>query len=471
MTSADLYVAGRDLVRPELVHETLYGGIDFDEWYAATGRDNWTSVTVCSLDELDRWASDRRTGDIVHDTGRFFRVTGLEVHRGSGPVQWWQQPIIDQPEIGILGLLAKTFDGRRHLLVQGKCEPGNVNGVQLSPTVQATRSNYTQAHGGRRVPYLDHFRNVEPTRVVSDVLQSEQGAWFFRKRNRNMIVETDDDVEVLPGFAWIAVDQLHRLLSRTDLLNMDTRTVLSCLPFVAAGCGTDSTPDSVARSSGLDSSSQSSWSAVLSWINEHRCREDRRSEPTPLGAVTQGPWRRTAECIEHDSGKYFSIRGVSVESSGREVGRWSQPILAPRGEGVAAFLLADFDGVAHVLVRASSSPGYCESIELGPTVQCSPANYGPGDVPPMFLADVMNGHTAERRFDTVLSEEGGRFFHARTRYIIQNVDPDSYRDIPVAFRWMTLAQLETLLQHSNYVNVEARTLVVGLRSVLRRAAG
>ncbi|MFH4268324.1 NDP-hexose 2,3-dehydratase family protein, partial [Acinetobacter baumannii] len=83
----------------------------------------------------------------------------------------------------------------------GKVEPGNCNGLQLSPTVQATRSNYTRVHQGRAVPYLEYFVDARKHRVIADVRQSEQGSWFFQKRNRNMIVDVGDaDVEVLEDF-------------------------------------------------------------------------------------------------------------------------------------------------------------------------------------------------------------------------------------------------------------------------------
>ena len=48
-----------------------------------------------------------------------------------------------------------------HCLMQAKMEPGNVNPLQLSPTVQATRSNYTQVHRGTGTRYLEYF--VGPT--------------------------------------------------------------------------------------------------------------------------------------------------------------------------------------------------------------------------------------------------------------------------------------------------------------------
>ena len=72
--------------------------------------------------------------------------------------------------------------------MQAKIEPGNVNNVQLSPTLQATKSNYTRAHQGKSPAYLEYFVNATPYQILLDQLQSEQGARFLRKRNRNIIL-------------------------------------------------------------------------------------------------------------------------------------------------------------------------------------------------------------------------------------------------------------------------------------------
>ncbi|NEE09324.1 NDP-hexose 2,3-dehydratase, partial [Streptomyces sp. SID7499] len=149
----------------------------------------------------------------------------------DGTVTTWRQPIIKQPEVGILGLLVKEFDGVPHFLMQAKMEPGNPNLLQLSPTVQATRSNYTGAHRGAAVRYIDHFVSPEAGSVVADVLQSEHGSWFYRKSNRNMIVETTADVEPHEDFRWLTLGQLAQLLHQDDVVNMDTRTVLSAVPY------------------------------------------------------------------------------------------------------------------------------------------------------------------------------------------------------------------------------------------------
>ena len=105
-------------------------------------------------------------GCLRHDTGRFFSVQGIHVETDFGHVSGWDQPIIVQPEIGYLGILAKEFDGVLYFLMQAKIEPGNVNCVQISPTLQATKSNYTRVHNGKKPAYLDYFVNVKPENVL-----------------------------------------------------------------------------------------------------------------------------------------------------------------------------------------------------------------------------------------------------------------------------------------------------------------
>ncbi|MFI7640925.1 NDP-hexose 2,3-dehydratase family protein [Nonomuraea sp. NPDC049400] len=402
------------------------------------------------LDELTGWRRDRGTGNLVHTSGKFFSVEGVDVHHPEGPVSRWAQPIINQPEVGVLGILMRRLDGVPHLLLQAKHEPGNVNGAQLSPTVQATRSNYTRVHGGRPVPYLDRFRSPDG-RVLSDVRQSEQGSWFYRKRNRNMVIEIADDLAPSPGFRWLALDDVLDLLSVPDVVNMDTRTVLSCLP-----------PSVWGDDHAMPGRSRHDMGEILSWITQRRSTIEIHVERIPLDRV--GGWRREHGTISHETGRYFAVMGVSVTASDREVGAWTQPMIEPTAPGVVAFLLNWFDGVPHVLVRARVEPGYADVAELGPTVQCAPANH---DTPPPFLEEVLGTPPGRVLFDTMLSEEGGRFYHARNRYLIVETDADhAHPD----FRWVSLPQLTELLRHSHYLNVQARTLIACLYSVVREMA-
>ncbi|MGC5010642.1 NDP-hexose 2,3-dehydratase family protein [Streptosporangium sp. DT93] len=450
---------------------------EFRTWFGDRNRDDPSTTRKIPFDELAGWSVQPGTGNLVHDSGKFFVIEGLRVRTRQGPVGEWSQPIINQPEIGILGILIKEFDGVLHCLMQSKMEPGNCNGLQLSPTVQATWSNYTRVHKGSPVPYLDYFVDADRHRVVTDVLQSEQGSWFYRKRNRNMIVEVTEDVELLDGFCWLTIGQLHRLLSMDDMINMDSRTVLSCLPFSGSGLATtfpfsaDPFRSALMRSVSEDHGALHTNRQILSWITESRTRYEIRTDRIDLAAV-EG-WRRTEDRISHEDGRYFDIIAVDVRAHGREVGGWTQPMIEPHRIGVIAFVIKEISGVLHVLVNARVEAGYLDVVELAPTVQCTPENYEhlPEEALPPFLTEVLTAPPSRIRFDSVHSEEGGRFYHARNRYMAVEAPPGIDLKVPPGFRWMTLHQLVSLMQHSHYVNVQARNLTACMYSLAGGSGG
>ena len=84
----------------------------------------------------------------------FFSIAPFEFKMSN---KKWYQPLIIQKEVGILGILKKKFKNEDHYLLQAKVEPGNSSGIQLSPTIQATKSNYLRKHGGKKTNYLNFF--------------------------------------------------------------------------------------------------------------------------------------------------------------------------------------------------------------------------------------------------------------------------------------------------------------------------
>ncbi|MFJ5265778.1 NDP-hexose 2,3-dehydratase family protein [Streptomyces sp. NPDC088387] len=412
-------------------------------WLARHRHGCGTQVRRIDFAELDHWSFAADSGNLHHSSGKFFTIEGLHVVR---PEAQWQQPIIVQPEIGILGILAKEFDGVLHFLMQAKMEPGNPNLVQLSPTVQATRSNYTKAHGGAEVRYLEHFLDPDRERVLTDVLQSEHGAWFYQKRNRNMIVEVDGDVPLHDEFCWLTLGQIVRLLRLDNIVNMDARTVLASAPTAPA--------EPQALSSDAD---------LLAWFTGERARQDVHIRRMPLREVAG--WHSDERAISRDDGRFFKVVAVSVEGAGREVRGWTQPIIEPVEAGIVAFAYRLFDGVPHVLVHAMVEGGFLDTLELAPTVQCVPSNYAhlPAAQRPRYL-DLMLGAPAERiRYSTVHSEEGGRFLNAESRYLIVETDEDTTpAKAPPGYQWVTPGQLSWLAGHSRYINVQARTLLAVL---------
>ncbi|WP_045739880.1 NDP-hexose 2,3-dehydratase family protein [Actinoplanes rectilineatus] len=414
---------------------------DFPDWLAGRARAHRFRVDRIALDDLDGWSFAPGTGNLVHRTGRFFSVEGLSVRLGED-TGGWQQPIIRQPEVGILGILAKEFDGVLHFLLQAKMEPGNRNLLQLSPTVQATFSNYTGVHRGAGVRYLEHFAGPDRGRVLTDVLQSEHGAWFYRKFNRNMLVEATGEVAPHEDFCWLTLGQIGELLRADNVVNMDSRTVIACLPVAGPEPGA------------LNSDAE-----LQSWFTVERSRWSPVIERRPLSGLAG--WDRDRDSIRRADDRFFRVVAVAVEASSREVAGWTQPLIEPTGTGVTAFLVREIGGVPHLLVQAKAEAGFLDTVELAPTVQCDPANWAhlPAGQRPAFLDLVLAAPPERIRYQTLHSEEGGRFLHAESRYLFVDVADEVPMRPPAGFQWATPGQLGALAGHGHYLNVQARTLL------------
>lgn len=469
----ELGTAARFALSAATTETAVSSTADLSSWYAGC-RERLGGVKIerIPFSEMRGWRFQQDTGNLVHDSGRFFSIEGLRVRTDRSWVSNWTQPIIVQPEIGVLGILVKEFDGVLHCLMQAKMEPGNVNLVQLSPTVQATRSNYTRVHQGSPVPYFEYFRHHPDARILVDVLQSEQGAWFLRKRNRNMVVEVFGDVTPGEDFRWLTLGQIRQLLKKPHLVNMDTRTVVSCMPTVSsahdlvAGVPGDDFGAGVRRSTSAEARSLHTTGEVLSWLTEVRTRRELVQQQVPLHCVAEDGWLRTQTEISHQDGKFFRVIGVDVREAGREVASWSQPLVEPTGPGLLAFLAKSIEGVLHVLVQARVEAGSMNVAEMAPTVHCHPGNYRgvPEAFRPRYLDTVLSADPARIRYDTMQSEEGGRFHHAVNRYVVIDVDDDFPIATPPEHCWLTLKQLAGLLTHGNYLNVELRSLIACIQA-------
>ncbi len=420
-----------------------------------------TRAVRVPLAEVAGWDCRPGAEAFTHETGRFFSVIGLEVRDGTN--RSWQQPIILQPEVGVLGLLVRRVGDLVMALVQLKAEPGNPSGLQLSPTVQATHSNYTGVHGGAAVPYLEHFLpradGGPPARTHLDVLQSEIGGRFLGKHNRNVIVEVTEDVAARPGFHWLPLETLWAMHGRADLVNMDLRSVLAGLPAELCPTGETTELHAVART--IDP-------AVLHWLEEGRRRSRVDVRAVPLTALTQ--WTLGRETVSHDAGRYFDVIGVRVEASGREVRSWCQPMVAPRFRGLLALTIARGPGGLHALVRLHAEAGSSGRAEVGPTVQCAPENHThrPTDSWPPLLDDARRGRLGRVVFDGGLADEGGRFFHAVNRHV---VTVTTLHEAPPGFRWVPLPQLRALARVGRTVTMELRSLLSCVASLPQTSLG
>ena len=442
------------------------------EWVQRRSQEVQVNIEQMKLSEMTDWYLDQHVGRIRHRTGKFFSIDGIHVQTSVGDVKEWRQPIINQPEIGYLGCIVKEFNGLMYFLVQAKIEPGNINTVQLSPTLQATRSNYTQQHKGKAPKYLEYFNDHSRSRVLLDQLQSEQGARFLNKRNRNIIVETDEDIPVDENFRWLTLGQIKLLSAYDNIVNMDLRTVISGIPF--DGCRPDSLDHwekffSIGDPfkfgmliSALDANrSLFSLEEIISWLTELKAKSDLFVDKVSLNEL--GDWILTDYDLRHKENLYFDVRWVSVEIENREVAKWHQPIVAPHQEGLIAFVVKKVEGVYHFLVQAKIESGNFDIFEFAPTVQCITGSYKNSLEKIPFLKYVLEAKPEQIRYSALQSEEGGRFYHEQNRNLIIEADDDFPIATPDNYRWMTLNQLLAFIKFNNYLNIQTRSLLAGIR--------
>jgi len=461
-----LLSVGNDFMLSALTEENRFQNMQaFRDWFARKKKENHFSVEHIPFVSLQQWYFENETQNLKHASGRFFTIEGIRVETNFGMIHTWEQPIINQPEIGILGIITKKFDGIPYLLMQAKMEPGNVNLLQLSPTVQATKSNFTQVHGGKLPPYLEYFLDRSKSRFLVDQLQTEQGSRFLCKRNRNMIVEVVDNVELLDDFCWLTLWQIKALLEQDNFVNMDARSVLSCIPM--PGRDTEHAFDAQR----FDDFSRSLFDSLLcqdthachttaqiiSWFTELKTKYHIAVQRIALKDVKQ--WERTDMEIRHEKNPLFSVIAVSVEAGTREVFSWTQPLVKESQQGLLGFITKKINGVLHVLMQAKVEPGNIDIIEIAPTVSCSAVAFKREQgyrIP--FLDCFINAPERQVRYDVVQSEEGGRFYQFLNRNMVIELEESEEISLPENYIWMTFGQIADLLQHG-YMNIDVRTLL------------
>lgn len=432
------------------------------EWIQNLNQTTYVNITECSINDGNMWFYDDYNGEILNRKRSFFSIKGMR--RFEDGEFAGEQPIIIQPEIGYLGIICRKIDGVLNFLMQAKIEPGNVNCVQLSPTIQATKSNFTRAHGGKLPTYFEFFERSDKYNVIYDQIQSEQATRFYKKRNRNMIMLVDEEFEIFPNFRWMTLGQIKKLMEIDNLVNMDTRTVLSGIPLVTSSISKEEKEkikelftDIPFFNSIFETDPQRTMPWIYQKLNNYKMFHDVKVVTVPLNQLVD--WRIDEYGITCKKQADFMVRYYDIEISGREVQHWSQPLFKAIGRATFGLVTRNNNGTREFLTRIKPEIGSFDKAEIGPSVQWEPSHYlyNDDEVERLFRRKMENKQGI--MINVVMSEEGGRFYHEENNNVIIEIDENELPILPEGYMWTDYSTLNYLVQVNNCLNIQLRNLL------------
>jgi len=202
-------------------------------WYKSIIQKSNTKVKRIDLSDCSSWTMNKKT--ISHKSKKFFRVEALRITNSYKReiVGGWDQPILTEPGYngGILGLLRKEINGVPHYLINAKFEPGNYRLIQLSPTLQATFSNISQAHKGNTPRFLKYFTNpkINKCKIFFQQWFSEEGGRLRNKRNLGILINhnSKESIKIDSDFRWVTLKQIKQLILENAMVNPHLRGLVS----------------------------------------------------------------------------------------------------------------------------------------------------------------------------------------------------------------------------------------------------
>ena len=156
-------------------------------WIKKKRKQDKTIVKKISINDLKDWNIDR-DGNIHHKSRQFFSLKGVRtINATNREVKNWDQPLLFQKHGGILAILVREKNGKIEFLLNARREPGDGNGeLKLCPSFSATQSNMNLAHGGKKTDLTNLILNNK--NVINKTLHYEEGARFWRKPNKNLLI-------------------------------------------------------------------------------------------------------------------------------------------------------------------------------------------------------------------------------------------------------------------------------------------
>jgi dTDP-4-dehydro-6-deoxy-alpha-D-glucopyranose 2,3-dehydratase len=205
------------------------------KWITKIRKKCKAKASFVPLTKLTDWKIDLTDGIVCNKNSinYFFSIRGLKVKNAQDrEVSDWNQPIFAQKEGGILVILCQNQKGVIKFLLRARYEPGNIGGIQLGPTIQATKSNLKRHHKGHK-PLLSEYLAGNKTTVIYMAKHNEEGGRFWRKNNLNilLLVNPKETIKLRPeeNFIWLTLPEIKKLILFDNIINPFVKTIVSQL--------------------------------------------------------------------------------------------------------------------------------------------------------------------------------------------------------------------------------------------------
>ena len=386
------------------------------------------SKKLINITDSKNWTTE---DTIFHSSKKFFQIHGYFIKTNFPKKKNYYQPLIHQNEVGFLAILLSKINNQNYFLLQLKAEPGNKNTIQLSPTIQATKSNYTRVHKGKKIEFLNYLKKKQ--NFIVNTNQPEQGSRYLNKLNKNVIIKVKRKISAPPNFIWLTTDEILQLSKKNNILNMYTILILSC--FLRKNKN-DKPVNSLKEIHHLYNQFKKKYFLTLKKISLLQMKN----------------WVISKNII-FDLGKnFFSIQFFRIKTNFREVTDWSQPLISDHDKGLNILFCKTVNETHHFLCKILLEPGYKIPKFTCTIMNKNDKNKNYKD----SLTNNMKLNIKTKLVDVINSDEGGRFNNNKSRNIVHEVS-DNYEHNDTSFVWISYNQMLKLLQ-KKLLTIELRNL-------------
>jgi oxidase EvaA len=185
---------------------------------------------LIGLDRVRDWSRDEH-GSLRHKNSGFFDIEGARVEGGDvREVKSWDQPIMTQTGEGLLGMIAREAPRKGvEFLLQAIAECGNIDVLQLGPSIQNTGSSAGLEHAENHLPMAEVLTAKTGVNVVYRANHTEEGSRFWKRSNQNFVMFVEDEAVIetdLKMFYWASLSQIKALALMDNILNPFVKTIL-----------------------------------------------------------------------------------------------------------------------------------------------------------------------------------------------------------------------------------------------------